>query len=112
MDKLPDAKMLPEPCVALTHVVGSRFAGSLNTTNHVNVEESMAFGLYVMPDGSVMVAYGQRLVPITCAQYKANGYKPPLEKLAVKSPAARKGPAVYGHTPHSANIISAFAGSS
>ena len=46
----------------------------------------MAFGLYVMQNGSVMVAYGQRQIPISCAQYKANGYKPALEKLAVKSP--------------------------
>ena len=53
------------------------------------MEENMAFGLYVMQDGSVMVAYGQRHIPISCAQYKANGYKPPLEKLAVKSPAER-----------------------
>ena len=37
----------------------------------------MAFGLYVMQDGSVMVAYGQRHIPISCALYKANGYKPP-----------------------------------
>ena len=72
----------------------------------------MAFGLYVMQDGSVMVAYGQRHVPISCAQYKANGYKPPLEKLAVKSPAVHKGAADYGHIPHSASIASAFAGSS
>jgi hypothetical protein len=43
------------------------------------MEENMAFGLYVMQDGSVMVAYGQRQIPISCAQYKANGYKPGLE---------------------------------
>ena len=72
----------------------------------------MAFGLYVMQDGSVMVAYGQRHIPISCAQYKANGYKPPLEKLAVKSPAVHKGTAECGHIPHSASIASAFAGSS
>ena len=41
------------------------------------MEEDMAFGLYVMQDGSVMVAYGQRHIPISCALYKANGYKPP-----------------------------------
>ncbi len=52
----------------------------------------MAFGLYVMQDGSVMVVYGQRHIPISCAQYKANGYKPSLEKLAVKSPAVRRRP--------------------
>ena len=50
----------------------------------------MAFGLYVMQDGSVMVAYGHRRIPMSFAQYKANGYKPALEKLAVKSPAAHK----------------------
>ncbi len=50
----------------------------------------MAFGLYVTQEGLVMVAYGQRHIPISCAQYKANGYKPALEKLAPKSPAAPK----------------------
>lgn len=43
----------------------------------------MATGLYVLPDRSVMVAYGHRQIPISCAQYKANGYKPELEKLTV-----------------------------
>lgn len=43
-----------------------------------------ATGLYVTPDGMVMVAYGSRLIPIAGAQYKANGYKPSLEKLKVK----------------------------
>ena len=43
----------------------------------------MATGLYVLPDRSVMVAYCRRQVPISCAQYKANGYKPALEKLTV-----------------------------
>jgi hypothetical protein len=43
----------------------------------------MATGLYVLPDRSVMVAYGHRQIPISCAQYKANGYKPALEKLTV-----------------------------
>jgi hypothetical protein len=66
---------------------------------HPSVEENMAFGLYVMQDGSVMVAYGQKHVPISCAQYKANGYKPPLEKLAVKSPAVHKGAVECGHIP-------------
>ena len=53
-------------------------------------EESMAIGLYMMQDGSVMVAYGQRRIPISCAEYKANGYKPTLGKLAMKSPVADK----------------------
>ena len=43
----------------------------------------MATGLYVLHDGSVVVAYGHRQIPISCAQYKANGYKPPMEKLTV-----------------------------
>jgi hypothetical protein len=41
----------------------------------------MATGLYVSQDGFVMVAYGTRNVPISSAQYRANGYKPVLEKL-------------------------------
>jgi hypothetical protein len=28
-----------------------------------------------------MVSYGRKHIPISGAQYKANGYKPPLEKL-------------------------------
>jgi hypothetical protein len=51
----------------------------------------MATGLYLLQDGSVMVAYGPRHVPICGAQYKANGYKPALEKLMIaKSLAALK----------------------
>ena len=50
----------------------------------------MATGLYLLPDGSVMVGYGPRHIPISCAQYKANGYKPVLEKLVAKSPGANK----------------------
>jgi hypothetical protein len=43
----------------------------------------MAKGLYLMSDGQVLVEYyGKcRRVPIPSAQYKANGYKPPLDKL-------------------------------
>ncbi len=51
-------------------------------------EENMATGLYVMPEGTVMVAYGGRKLPIPAAQYKANGYKPALEKLVTMSPDA------------------------
>jgi hypothetical protein len=54
----------------------------------VNVEENMATGLYVLSDGLVMVAYGPRHIAISRAQYKANGYKPVLEKLVAKSPGA------------------------
>jgi hypothetical protein len=52
----------------------------------------MAIGLYVLPDGSVMVAYGSRHIAIPRAQYKANGYKPVLEKLVAKSPGANSPP--------------------
>ena len=48
----------------------------------------MATGLYALQDGSVMVAYGPRHIPIPRAQYKANGYKPALDKLVVKPPRA------------------------
>ena len=48
----------------------------------------MATGLYVTPDGKIMVAYGARQIPLSCAQYKANGYKPSFEELLVKSPKA------------------------
>jgi hypothetical protein len=42
----------------------------------------MAKGLYLMSDGQVLVEYGKRRrVPIPSAQYKANGYKPPCDKL-------------------------------
>ena len=51
----------------------------------------MATGLYTLQDGSVMVAYGPRHIPISGAQYKANGYKPALEKLMIaKSLTAQK----------------------
>ena len=46
----------------------------------------MMTGLYVTPDGKIMVAYGARQIPLSCAQYKANGYKPSFEKLLVKMP--------------------------
>src|SRR6516164_8163818 len=45
----------------------------------------MASGLYILQDGSVMVAYGTRRIAISYSQYKANGYKPALEKLMTKS---------------------------
>jgi hypothetical protein len=41
----------------------------------------MAVGLYLTPDGKVMVDYGARRLIITAAQYQANGYRPPLKKL-------------------------------
>jgi hypothetical protein len=45
-----------------------------------------ATGLYVTPEGKIVVAYGARQIPLSCAQYKANGYRPSFEKLPVKSP--------------------------
>ena len=44
----------------------------------------MVTGLYLTPEGKVLVNYGKRQIPICIAQYKANGYKPPYEKLAAK----------------------------
>ncbi len=46
----------------------------------------MATGLYLTPDGMVMVDYGARKLPISSAQYRANGYKPTFEKLMDKPP--------------------------
>jgi hypothetical protein len=47
----------------------------------------MAKGLYLMPDGQVLVEYDKRRrVPISPAQYKANGYKPPRDKLPAEAP--------------------------
>jgi hypothetical protein len=42
----------------------------------------MANGLYLMPDGMVMVNYGRKKIPISLAQYRANGYRSPLSRLA------------------------------
>ena len=41
----------------------------------------MANGLYLMPDGMVMVNYGHKKVLISLAQYRANGYRPPFDRL-------------------------------
>jgi hypothetical protein len=42
----------------------------------------MAKGLYLTNEGQVLVEYSKRRrVPISSAQYKANGYKPPCDKL-------------------------------
>ena len=47
----------------------------------------MAKGLYLTSDGQVLVEYSKRRrVPISSAQYKANGYKPPCEKLPPEVP--------------------------
>ena len=45
---------------------------------------AMATGLYVTPDQKVVVSFGSRKLPIPISQYKANGYKPSLEKLTVR----------------------------
>ena len=50
----------------------------------------MASGVYRTADGRVMVDYGKRRVPISCAQYKANGYRPPYEKLPAETPKEAK----------------------
>jgi hypothetical protein len=49
-----------------------------------------ATGLYLTPDGQVVVEYGLRRVPMPPAQYRANGYKPALEKLAAQPPPQKK----------------------
>ena len=47
----------------------------------------MAKGLYRTSDGQVLVEYDKRRrVPIPSAQYKANGYKPPCDKLPPEVP--------------------------
>ena len=42
----------------------------------------MATGLFVACDGNVVVEFGNRKISIPPAQYKANGYRPPFERLA------------------------------
>ena len=49
-------------------------------------ESGMAIGLYLMPEGRVMVDYGTRKIPISPAEYRANGYKPSFKKLMEKPP--------------------------
>ena len=50
----------------------------------------MVSGIYRLADGRVMVDYGKRRGPISCAQYKANGYRPPYEKLPAETPKEAK----------------------
>jgi hypothetical protein len=52
----------------------------------------MAKGLYLMSDDQVLVEYGKRRrVTIPSAQYKANGYNSPCDKLSPEVPrTARK----------------------
>ena len=47
----------------------------------------MAKGLYLRSDGQVLVEYDKRRrVPISSAQYKANGYMPRCDKLPLEDP--------------------------
>jgi hypothetical protein len=46
----------------------------------------VAKGLYVMRDGQVLVDYGTRQVPISLAQYRANGYRPLCDRLPAEPP--------------------------
>jgi hypothetical protein len=46
----------------------------------------VAKGLHLLLDGRVLVDYGTRQVPISRAQYRANGYLPPLGKLTPETP--------------------------
>jgi len=41
----------------------------------------MARGVYLVDDDKVLVDYGQRAVCVTVAQYRANGYRPPFDRL-------------------------------
>jgi hypothetical protein len=56
----------------------------------------MAKGVYRMADGQVRVEYGKRQTFISRAQYKANGYLPPYDKLLEGPPKSAKG---YRQTP-------------
>ena len=55
----------------------------------------MAKGLYLMQDGQVLVDYGKRRVPISRAQYRANGYRPPYDNLPAEGP--RKARREFAH---------------
>jgi hypothetical protein len=46
----------------------------------------VAKGLYLIGDGYVVVDYGRRRVPISPAQYRANGYMSPYDKVPVEAP--------------------------
>jgi len=41
----------------------------------------MPHGIYLGDDGRVVVEYGKARVSITLAQYRANGYRPPYDRL-------------------------------
>jgi len=52
----------------------------------------MASGLYLVNDETVMVDYGTMKIPLSRAQYRANGYKPAIEKLMERPPRCGKSP--------------------
>ena len=66
----------------------------------------MATGVYVLQDGSVMVAYGRRHIPISSAEYKANGYKPALQTLMANSPGANKPWSLVRSPPRDSQLAS------
>jgi hypothetical protein len=47
--------------------------------------EQVAKGVCVRQDGTIVVAYGSQKIAISKAQYRANGYSPPVEKLPFES---------------------------
>jgi len=89
-----DAGDAVRPWVVFTIVFGALpIVGGVSSSDQTtNWEDKMATGLYILESGSVMVAYGPRQISISCAQYKANGYKPTLDKLATKPPSVNKAP--------------------
>lgn len=50
----------------------------------------MAKGVYRMVDGRVVVEYGRHRALLSRAQYKANGYLPPYDKLGGEPTQAAK----------------------
>ena len=63
-----------------------RFRAELTNAGGQAREDSLPKGLYLMRDGRVLVDYGARRVPISLAQYRANGYMPPYRKLPAEAP--------------------------
>jgi tetratricopeptide (TPR) repeat protein len=71
-----------------------------NTDAQVNLGSMYYFGsgvsqdyAHLMPDGMVMVGYGRKKIPISVAQYRANGYRPPFDRLVREDKAGT--PAAY-----------------
>lgn len=77
----------PSPFCHVSVISIDRTAGDARESRR---EHGLATGLFLTHDGNVMVDYGKRKVPISAAQYKANGYKPRLGDL--KLPAGVNGP--------------------